>query len=248
MVSQASLQLDRAVPLHRATMSRPTRRGRPVKRKLSEADISDCDHDQQSNQDYAPEFDEVVHDDFEVQPNQARHETATTPNINVIHHPGGKRQKFTQPDSQFDNEFVEIEYVDKSRHSFSKKNGLTGDLPPIHDIEQIFEQITLHAVQTPGFYHLLDALNGRELRVATVCSGTESPILALEMVVSCELALKDDSNPTLTDIKSNGSFEKTWRWSLFIQTSFQCRNCRVQTSLHRKELSSAADFPRCSRA
>ncbi|GLA20261.1 hypothetical protein AnigIFM62618_008833 [Aspergillus niger] len=54
-------------------------------------------------------------------------------------------------------------------------------LPPLHDLNDIYKSITEKAVEL-GFDRVLFHLGSRRLRVATVCSGTESPILALEMV------------------------------------------------------------------
>ncbi|BEI79864.1 hypothetical protein CcaverHIS002_0103930 [Cutaneotrichosporon cavernicola] len=57
----------------------------------------------------------------------------------------------------------------------SKAMTLADDLPPINDIEAIFDHLTSRA-------KLVTRLNGRKLRVATMCSGTESPLLALGMI------------------------------------------------------------------
>ncbi|EPS29387.1 hypothetical protein PDE_04336 [Penicillium oxalicum 114-2] len=54
-------------------------------------------------------------------------------------------------------------------------------LPPMHTLEDIFEDIASKAMSL-GFADVLKHLNGRPLRIATVCSGTESPILAMEML------------------------------------------------------------------
>ncbi|PYI05069.1 hypothetical protein BO78DRAFT_387948 [Aspergillus sclerotiicarbonarius CBS 121057] len=54
-------------------------------------------------------------------------------------------------------------------------------LPPMHTLEDIFKSITDVALEL-GFDHFLSHLGARPLRVVTVCSGTESPLLALEMV------------------------------------------------------------------
>ncbi|OJJ67326.1 hypothetical protein ASPBRDRAFT_186565 [Aspergillus brasiliensis CBS 101740] len=54
-------------------------------------------------------------------------------------------------------------------------------LPPLHDLDEIFKSITEKAMVL-NFGDALAHLGSRPLRIATVCSGTESPILALEMV------------------------------------------------------------------
>ncbi|KAI9038630.1 putative SNF2 family helicase [Aspergillus affinis] len=61
------------------------------------------------------------------------------------------------------------------------KARLAEGLPPMHDLEEIYQSITSKALEL-GFEKVLEHLGGRPLRVATVCSGTESPLLALEMV------------------------------------------------------------------
>ena len=53
------------------------------------------------------------------------------------------------------------------------------DLPPLSDITDIFVDITR---RIPELADVAKALKGRPLRVATMCSGTEAPILALKML------------------------------------------------------------------
>ncbi|EEA28090.1 SNF2 family helicase, putative [Talaromyces marneffei ATCC 18224] len=166
-------------------MSRPMTRGCAAKRKSSKTDIDNFDQEEQLNRASVDEVDQVVQQDDEVQLRETRHEATPKTNTNVNHRQvTRKRQKVEQSAPPTASEFVEIEYVSQLRHNFSPKKGLAGDLPPIHDLKQIFEQITLHSIQEDGFKGFIQSLNGRQLRVATVCSGTESPILALEMVVS----------------------------------------------------------------
>lgn len=54
-------------------------------------------------------------------------------------------------------------------------------LPPMYNIEDIFKSITEHAMRC-GFKKFLDHMDSKPLRIATACSGTESPLLALQMV------------------------------------------------------------------
>ncbi|PGH01037.1 hypothetical protein GX51_05473 [Blastomyces parvus] len=63
------------------------------------------------------------------------------------------------------------------------KPGLNFNLPPISKIEDIFDDISINAERN-GFGDFLDHLGSRDLRVATMCSGTEAPLLALEMVMA----------------------------------------------------------------
>lgn len=59
--------------------------------------------------------------------------------------------------------------------------GLESSLPPLSAVNDIFLAITERALSL-GFSTAVDHLKSRPLRVATMCSGTESPLLALEMV------------------------------------------------------------------
>lgn len=52
-------------------------------------------------------------------------------------------------------------------------------LPPISDIPAIFDDLVSHI---PGIKDVAEHVAGRKLRVATMCSGTESPLLALELI------------------------------------------------------------------
>ncbi|KAL4777652.1 hypothetical protein BDW60DRAFT_221323 [Aspergillus nidulans var. acristatus] len=58
---------------------------------------------------------------------------------------------------------------------------LAQHLPPLYKLSDIFKSLTEQAIDL-GLDKVLAHLGNRRLRVATVCSGTESPLLALEMV------------------------------------------------------------------
>jgi hypothetical protein len=53
------------------------------------------------------------------------------------------------------------------------------DLPPISDIPFIFDDLVS---RIPEIKEVAEHVHGRKLRVATMCSGTESPLLALELI------------------------------------------------------------------
>ncbi|CAG8374639.1 unnamed protein product [Penicillium salamii] len=61
---------------------------------------------------------------------------------------------------------------------------LAQDLPPLHVLEDIFADMVSNAMRL-GFNDVLLQLGNRSLRVATVCSGTEAPLLAVEMIQKC---------------------------------------------------------------
>lgn len=62
------------------------------------------------------------------------------------------------------------------------KRGLGLRSPPINDITMIFEDMTRKAFEDLEFNVAVDYLENRLIRVATMCSGTESPLLALGLI------------------------------------------------------------------
>jgi site-specific DNA-cytosine methylase len=69
----------------------------------------------------------------------------------------------------------------KPASSGSTRRDLNLSLPPITSIRDIFSDITSNAIDA-GLDKVVQRLNNRPLRVATMCSGTESPLLALKLV------------------------------------------------------------------
>jgi site-specific DNA-cytosine methylase len=55
----------------------------------------------------------------------------------------------------------------------------TSDLPPIHKVPAMFADLV---GRIPQIKEVAERIKGRKLRVATMCSGTESPLLALELI------------------------------------------------------------------
>jgi site-specific DNA-cytosine methylase/SNF2 family DNA or RNA helicase len=75
--------------------------------------------------------------------------------------------------------------------------GLDLSLPPLHKVEDIFSDITDKALGF-GLQSAVDDLKARKrpFRVATMCSGTESPLLALRMIQNCLVANGRDIDDT----------------------------------------------------
>ncbi|PIA95671.1 hypothetical protein CB0940_10123 [Cercospora beticola] len=73
--------------------------------------------------------------------------------------------------------------VNLSRPQHGQGTGLLPSLPPLSDTREIFDDIVGKALPL-GLSQALDDLPG-SLRVATMCSGTESPLLALELFQQC---------------------------------------------------------------
>lgn len=65
--------------------------------------------------------------------------------------------------------------------SWTYKSGIDESLPPLHDIKDIFRDLTSKGLNL-GFQKVIDHLGRRKLKIATMCSGTESPILALDLI------------------------------------------------------------------
>jgi site-specific DNA-cytosine methylase len=55
------------------------------------------------------------------------------------------------------------------------------NLPPIDNIEEAFKDMAAKA-QKLGLDDALDTVNGRQIKVATMCSGTESPLIAIKQI------------------------------------------------------------------
>jgi hypothetical protein len=63
--------------------------------------------------------------------------------------------------------------------------GLNTNLPPLSNIDEIFADLTQRALGQ-GLDKFLKGIGSRAIKVATLCSGTESPLLALQMVQESE--------------------------------------------------------------
>lgn len=64
--------------------------------------------------------------------------------------------------------------------SLKSKLAIDLDRPPLDCIQDIFDDIAKKAEEL-GFNDVLSHLGSRKLRVVTMCSGTESPLLSLKM-------------------------------------------------------------------
>ena len=65
--------------------------------------------------------------------------------------------------------------------SFTYKCGIDLSLPPLHRLEDIFDDMAEKAMKL-DLENVVKHLQGRKLKVITVCSGTESPLLALGLI------------------------------------------------------------------
>jgi hypothetical protein len=100
-----------------------------------------------------------------------------------------------------DDNKVEAAQTAKYLNTLVVHNGLDRSLPPIHSLPDIFEDIVFHGLHDSKRHQLQSFLNyvqGRELRVGTMCSGTECPVLALGLINDGQsLQRASPSNSTL---------------------------------------------------
>lgn len=89
-------------------------------------------------------------------------------------------------------EVVQITMNENSPHNSGNKQpqkkmhkGLNLSLPPLSNIEDIFADMAARAMQL-GLCKALEHIGYKELKVATMCSGTESPLLALDLLLKCK--------------------------------------------------------------
>jgi hypothetical protein len=102
---------------------------------------------------------------------------------------GGKKKKDDDKDASKESDEPQTESHSDSDVDMdalaSDKRGTktsapdTSDLPPIHDIPAIFSDLVS---RIPKIKDVAEHVAGRKVRVATMCSGTESPLLALELI------------------------------------------------------------------
>ena len=107
-------------------------------------------------------------------------------------------------------------------------------LPPISDIGEIFDDMTEKAWGQLGLEEATRTLANRTINVATMCSGTESPLLAMDMTNECKS--EDFAKYFLTSLKSSSLGPHSWWSQVELQASLQRRDRPVQASLHRAEL------------
>lgn len=84
----------------------------------------------------------------------------------------------------------ELPEVIRSEPHFGKRRlstQLALNLPPLHKLSDIYRSITARALELNlgGF---LQHIGSKPLRIVTACSGTESPLLALELVQDSEFS------------------------------------------------------------
>lgn len=110
--------------------------------------------------------------------------TLTQPSLPSLPEP----EEHQGPKDSTDNDIPELV---RSRPYFGPRKPrtqLAQHLPPLWNLSDIFKSLTNRAIEL-NLDDVLSHLGYRRLHVVTVCSGTESPLLALEMVRESKLLL-----------------------------------------------------------
>lgn len=147
-----------------------------------EVDVELEDDDQTSDGDHSmADDDSVQFHDLDNHPDYSDEqiEEASDLDIDIAEEPTTKRRKRNSPKPQANGA--------KPRTS---KRDLDLSLPPLAHIEDIFLDITKKAL-AQGLDQAIGHLKGGALKIGTMCSGTEAPLLALRLVQQC---LRDDLN------------------------------------------------------
>jgi hypothetical protein len=73
----------------------------------------------------------------------------------------------------------------QNKDQMVRYNGLNKNLKPLDRIDDIFLDLTENALKN-GLPDFLESFGSERLKVCTICSGTESPLLALQMIQESE--------------------------------------------------------------
>ncbi len=70
----------------------------------------------------------------------------------------------------------------KAKRNMEPKTGIHLELPPISDITDIYDDLVRKALNLDAAAVLTNVLPKLEITVATMCSGTDAPLMALNMI------------------------------------------------------------------
>lgn len=99
-----------------------------------------------------------------------------------------------------------------SQAKLARRNGLDRSRPPISSIYEIFDDMAATAIEL----HLCEHIPSRKLRIFTMCSGTEAPLLAMQLMQRSLKRMGQDSIP----FEHLGSAEITPFKQAFIQRNY----------------------------
>ncbi|KAL2807643.1 hypothetical protein BJX63DRAFT_425199 [Aspergillus granulosus] len=107
--------------------------------------------------------------------------TSTTTITTLSQHGICSSPKPVPEDPTFDLDIPEIARSQPYSGPMRARAQLALSLPPLYKLGDIYKSLTSRAIDL-GIDDVLKHLGKRSLRVVTVCSGTEAPLLALEMI------------------------------------------------------------------
>jgi hypothetical protein len=73
----------------------------------------------------------------------------------------------------------------KIRDTFTYRNGIAVDDPPIDSVEEMLADMTKRVLQE-GFQKFIDRLAGTPLKYASMCSGADTGKIALDQAIKCK--------------------------------------------------------------
>lgn len=111
-------------------------------------------------------------------------ETDTSVNLGSVHHDEPENTEpeddVSMAEAEDQSSDVDMDASSKTKQKVAKPSAPdASNLPPIHDIPAIFNDLVR---RISDIKDVAVHVAGRKLRVATMCSGTESPLLALELI------------------------------------------------------------------
>jgi len=105
---------------------------------------------------------------------------ATQKSITSFFNKGKKKDDSSDVDMEPDITEDDSDDAPKNRRTTARPAlADSSDLPPINEIPAMFSDLVSHIPQVKD---VAEHVQGRKLRVATMCSGTESPLLALDLI------------------------------------------------------------------
>ncbi|KAK5743775.1 hypothetical protein LTR17_002397 [Elasticomyces elasticus] len=172
---------DEDEPVRSATRARS---GAKAQRRNNNDDDDDFGEKEQSSS--AEEEEELEEEQSDVEMSDAVSDaSASDEGLKVAKGKKGKAPKAQKPSKKPDakEKLLESNTNDEMKKMNRKGSdkGLNANLPPLSETADIFADITRRALEL-GLGAATKNLAGKPLRVATMCSGTESPILAMQMV------------------------------------------------------------------
>jgi len=124
-----------------------------------------------------PTSDEEEESEADIEPASADEEASSTSDAESLDLLSDEDAGPVEDDQARSNPRKKIKTGESSRTG----KGIDLSLPPLASIQECMSDMTAKAVEL-GLCKALESLGGRPIRVATMCSGTESPLLALDEI------------------------------------------------------------------